>query len=267
MCGAKLGFASQTAKETPMRPLIGINCEFEEWHNKPGSDRSYAKLYHHYYHGITRAGGLPVMLPVFEQPEMVLELLLRLDGVLLTGGDDIRGYRYGAPQHPKAEATPPWREAQDLLLAKHLLNDSDLPVLAICMGMQMLVVADGGTLFQDIPSETTTKQQHTGYVMHPVSVDPGTRLASIIGTSGQINSSHHQGACKPGKTLRVVARAPDGINEAVEPRDPSDRFFVAVQWHPERLPRDPAAKSLFRGLVTASAEYAARRETAAAVGA
>lgn len=235
-----------------MRPLIGICSEFEEWHPKPGVEHSYLKLYHDYYHAITRAGGLPVAIPVFEDPELALELLPRFDGILLTGGDDLRSLRYGEPLHPASRVTPPWREAQDLAVATHLLGHSRQPVLAICMGMQTLAVASGGRIVQDIPTCVPNSIQHRGGSLHAVEVDQASALARWFGQSPEVHSSHHQAVAEVGGELRVSAVAPDGVIEAAESRDES-RFLVAVQWHPERQPTYRPSAELFKAFVAAAA--------------
>jgi len=232
-----------------MRPLIGVCCEFEEWHPRPGFERSYLKLYHQYYHAISRAGGLPVAIPTFEDPQLAIEAMSRCSGVMLTGGDDLRPHHYGESPHPAARATPPWREAQDLFVAKHLLSESRLPVLAICMGSQLLAVAGGGRLIQDVPSAVKGCLEHRRGTMHPIAIEAGSRLARSHGTSIIVNSYHHQAVADTGKFLKVVARSSDGVVEATEGRE-VDRYLVAVQWHPERS-QDEASRALFANFVKA----------------
>lgn len=219
--------------QSVMKPLIGICSEFEEWHSRPGFDAGYLKLYHYYYHAVTRAGGLPLVIPVLEDPALALELIARCHGVLMTGGDDLRPPAYGAGPHPAVRVTPPWRQRQDLLVARHLLDDSRKPVLAICMGAQTLAVASGGSLVQDIPSEVGRTVTHAQGAVHPAEFVEGSRLVQWFGRRAMVNSFHHQSIANLGTGLQFAARAPDGVAEAIEGTDPS-RFLVGVQWHPER---------------------------------
>jgi len=233
-----------------MKPLIGIFCEFEEWHPKPGFESSYLKLYHHYYHAITRAGGLAVAVPVFEDPSLALELLPRFDGVLLTGGDDLPSVHFGEELHPASRLTPPWREEQELLVARQVLHNSNQPVLAICLGMQSLALAAGGRIIQDIPTQHESAIEHRGGVMHEIAVDTGSRLEGLFGRKPTVNSYHHQGVASAGDGLRVVAEASDGVMEAVEGTSES-RFLMAVQWHPESQLGHQPSLDLFRAFVAA----------------
>ncbi len=197
------------------------------------------------------------------------ELLSRLDGLLFTGGDDIDPSRYGAPAHPACSAPDPERDGFELALMR-LALDHDMPLLAICRGLQVLNVASGGTLVQDIPSEVglavdhrlAAPPHHFDEYAHDISVEAGSRLASLLrsrltpaGTCA-VNSRHHQAAAVVGRGLVVSARAHDGVVEALEV--PSLRFCLGVQWHPENFRETPVFGMLFDGLVDTARRRAIR---------
>ena len=179
------------------------------------------------------------------------------DGVLLTGGADVDPAEYGeATRHPSVEIDAA-RDAYELALARAAMA-RDLPLLAICRGAQVVNVAAGGTLVQDIPSEHPTTIQHTiesprDSLAHDVIVTPGTRLAALLGgpQSGtdrvRVNSRHHQSVRDVAAGFVVSAVAPDGIVEAIE--RPSARFCLAVQWHPENFWKTGEFAALFEDFV------------------
>jgi len=184
-----------------------------------------------------------------------------LDGVLLTGSPaDMVPSRFGARRHPKCNDPDSDRERTDLALLEHAFAEQK-PVLAICYGIQSLNVFLGGTLVQDIPSEISTDVEHDwptdeeplNDVFHSVQVEPGSRLESMTQAAQvEVNSSHHQSILEPGRDLRVVARATDGVVEAVEWTGDSN-WVTGVQWHPERIVQThPLAQTLFRDLVAAA---------------
>ena len=207
-----------------------------------------------YADAIARAGGVPLLLPPLEDLRLVSAMLDRVQGVLLTGGADISPARYGQPAHSRTRPMPARREAFDLAVARAAARRR-LPLLAICRGAQIVNVARGGTLIQDLPTEPGAARHAaepgSPDARHTVRVEPGTLLAGIVeeGTL-KVNSSHHQAIERIGRGLRRSAVAPDGVVEAVE--DPRLPFFLAVQWHPERLPDEPAHAALFRALVQAA---------------
>lgn len=185
------------------------------------------------------------------------ETVQRADGVLLTGGDDVDPMLFGATPHPTYEPAEPGRDAFELELVRQALA-ADLPVFAICRGLQVLNVAVGGTLIQDIPSEPGRFEIHSlgppTRIAHDVAVVPGSRLVTLLrprAIEGRcpVNSRHHQAIRDLGAGLVVTATASDGIIEAVEA--PERPFCVGVQWHPESFYRTGEFDDLFRGFVEA----------------
>jgi putative glutamine amidotransferase len=184
-------------------------------------------------------------------------VVAQVDGVLLTGGDDVDPAFFGEPAHPSFEAAEPGRDAFELALVREALA-ADIPVLAICRGLQVLNVAAGGTLIQDITSEPGSWMAHSVQPLrrlaHEVEVAPGSRLGRLLGTrvvEGRcgVNSRHHQAIRALGTGLVVTGTAPDGIIEAVEAT--AARFCVGVQWHPESFHRTGEFDELFLGFLAA----------------
>lgn len=207
-----------------------------------------------YSRAVAKSGGLPVLLPPLPTaPKMVDTYLDRLGGLLLPGGGDVEPHRYG--QEPTTDALYGMvglHDEFDLALV-HAAIERDIPVLAICRGMQILNVSQGGTLIQDLDGG--------GHWMceHPVEVDAGSRLADAVGRSSLTHcySVHHQGLDTLGAGLVPVARDGEGLIEAVEYADAS--WVVGVQWHPEDTTSvEPAQQALFDEFVRRSAEHASR---------
>ena len=212
------------------RPRIGLNCDVDDANAKVTINQSYVDA-------VVRGGGWPVLLAPVDDPDWVRTALSQLDGLVLTGGRDYNPVLYGREPHPATSLLSPRRTRFDLALAGAAL-DAGLPTLGICGGIQLLNIARGGTLVQDIPAQLQSALDHhgqkTGFGRHTVRVDAGTRLAEIVGAGElEVNTSHHQAIEQLGRGLRVVARAPDGVIEAVE--GTGDAFLLGVQWHPERL--------------------------------
>ena len=189
-----------------------------------------------YVRSVEQAGAVPVVLPPVS-PGDVSALLERLDGVLLSGGVDVDHALYGQEPHPKVGRVNRRRDDFELALVREALR-RDVPVLAICRGQQVLNVASGGTLVQDIPSLVEGQVKHDGpgprhRRAHRVEVTASSRLRAILGQDAvDVNSIHHQAVDRVGDGLVVTARCPDdGVVEGLE--RPESRFVVAVQWHPE----------------------------------
>jgi putative glutamine amidotransferase len=195
-----------------------------------------------------------------------------VDGVLLTGGQDVDPARYSEPRHPATEDAEPGRDELEIALAKRAL-DADLPLFAICRSIQVLNVAAGGSLVQDIPTEVGHFVSHDireprDHEAHPVRVKPGTRLAealaSEINEHGEtmVNSRHHQALAAIAPGLDVTAVAPDGLPEAVEKKD--SRFVVGVQWHPENFHRSGRFSGLFEAFVNSAGTRTRAAQTSGA---
>ncbi|MBJ7471063.1 MAG: gamma-glutamyl-gamma-aminobutyrate hydrolase family protein [Solirubrobacteraceae bacterium] len=205
---------------------------------------------------VAAGGGLPVVLPPhLDQAEDVVS---RLDGLVLAGGPDINPALYAHPPHANLGPNEPATDAWELALLTAAL-ERGLPVLAICRGMQLLNVAYGGTLWQDINTELELGDVHRqkergSEVTHDVEVDDGTQLAALTGGGTlAVNSFHHQAVQDLGSGLRITARD-QGLVEAIE--DPARPFVIGVQWHAESLYRRPAQLALFQGLVATAATSA-----------
>ena len=240
-------------------PLIGITA---------GNDPSHPDFYvlrWDYVRSVELNGGVPVVLAP-SGAALHPALLSRLDGLMLTGGLDIQPSLYGQGAHPAVTKTSAERDEFELKLLRVAL-EADLPVLAICRGQQVLNVALGGTLIQDLPSQVGTTVSHDDKarpragIAHRVTLVPGSKLHALLGADEiEVNSFHHQAIGKPGRGLVPAAFAPDGVVEGVEL--PGARFVVGVQWHPEAFWHEP---QLFGPLFRALVEAAARREARPAV--
>lgn len=234
-----------------MKPLIGITaCLLREMPN-----RDWIWNTNDYFRAVQRAGGIPVLLPFVESEAAAAEVLDRVDGLLLSGGDDLDPLLYGEMPHPRNGSVSPERDITELAYVRIALQ-RNMATFGICRGHQVLAVASGGTLWQDIPSQVPTAIQHRQeaprwFAAHPVSAAPGTKLAAILGAEFRVNSYHHQAVQKlpPGWVPSAVA--PDGINEAME--HPGYHFALSVQWHPENFQGRPYNfDALFRAFVEAS---------------
>jgi len=228
-------------------PRIGLDGNVN---NLGGSEVTF--VYSTYVRALNRAGAVPLIVPPTADSEALARVLDGLDGLVLTGGLDMPPAWYGQELHPKTELAHPLRLEGSRWLAEAALA-REMPILGICMGCQLLNVVRGGDLIQDVPSLVGTAVRHApGESFHPARVEAGSRLAAILGKEAlEVNSSHHQAVGRPGRGLRPVAWAPDGIIEALEGE--GERFLLLTQWHPERLADRPEHLALFQALVQAAA--------------
>jgi gamma-glutamyl-gamma-aminobutyrate hydrolase PuuD len=206
-----------------------------------------------YVDAVERAGGRPVLIPPSEAG--IDETLDALDGIVFSGGADVDPTMYGADAHPETDTPQARRDAGELALLTAALG-RDMPTLAICRGFQLLNVARGGDLVQHLPEKVghdEHKQIPGEFAEHPVEVKEGTRLATMVGGRSDVTSHHHQGVGRIGEGLVETAWASDGTLEGVE--DPSLRFAVGVQWHPEA----GEDRALFENLVAEARSYRAAR--------
>jgi putative glutamine amidotransferase len=233
-------------------PLVGVTTSITV-----GQSPERAYVNSAYLEAVQQAGGVPVLLPP-QLSKASLERLVRgLDAVLLTGGGDMDPASFGETPHPTLYDVAPSRDALETSVT-HMALEKNTPLLAICRGIQVLNVALGGTLYQDVGTEPGTAIQHSqkearDQATHKVTVAPGSRLAKVLGTDDvEVNSFHHQVIKALGRGLKPVAWAPDKLVEGVELDDDS-RFVVGVQWHPEHLVGgSESARRLFASLIAAA---------------
>ena len=235
-----------------MHPIIGITVNFRndgemEYSRRLGyPEQKWQALADDYIRAVLRAGGVPVMVPVLtgeeggHAEENLKDICARLDGVLFSGGSDVDPQRYGERTTGRTGELVPQRDEQELFLCRYILEETDLPVLGICRGLQVINVALGGTLIEDV--------QAAGYLSHTLHMYPRTeashhvdvsaesRLADICGAGRlPVNSLHHMAVRDCAPVLKPVAVSDDGLTEAVELQEKTSRFFLAVQWHPEMM--------------------------------
>ena len=235
-------------------PLIGLPTLAIPKGEKParfGINQTYVRA-------LERAGCAPVLIPLLQDEDRLRSIYERLDGIVFPGGLDIAPGRYGEEPIDNVNEIEPERDRVELTLARWAL-ESDLPTLGICRGQQLLNVALGGTLYQDLRLQDVTSVDHSdadgrarSALIHTVKLEPDSRLAQLIDeTSVEVNSLHHQGIKQVGSGLRVSGRADDGVIEALEA--PDRRFVLAVQWHPEELDHLAWVRLLFEGFAREAA--------------
>lgn len=239
------------------RPRIGITMRLELETNRFCLGRDYSEALENF-------GAIPIQLPLIPKKEYVMEVLKTLDGVLLPGSDsDIDPLIYGEEPLPKLGRVVPEKDETDLLVLS-AAEKSKMPILGVCFGMQILNVARGGTLVQDIESQIENCLKHeqgkpTRRNSHSLKIKENTALSRLITTSNvNVNSSHHQAIKSLGKNLVATAWAKDGVVECVEDtRD--DRFVFGVQWHPElSWMFDDLSKNIFQMFVKKTSEFSLR---------
>jgi gamma-glutamyl-gamma-aminobutyrate hydrolase PuuD len=248
----KQGTRRETIASNVARPVIGITtyvtpARWSYWEDET------ALVPAAYVDAVERAGGRPVLIPPSQQG--VEETLDAVDGLIFSGGADIDPDLYGQEPHPETSGVRPERDRGELALLEGALA-RDLPVLAICRGSQVLNIARGGDLVQHLPEVVgDEKHKHTPGTFgdHDVTLEGGTRLASMLGDRAPVKSHHHQGFGRIGEGLQVAAHAEDGTIEAVEATD--RRFTFGVLWHPEA----GEDARLFTELVREAAAFRAAR--------
>ena len=237
------------------RPIIGITTQTLE--PIPGELPRCWVMSQRYVDVLTSVGAIPWVIPLTHDTDTLRAIYEQLDGVFLPGGVDMDPTQYSESRLPECGVTDPDRDRVEVALVRWAMAERK-PVLAVCRGVQVLNVAAGGTLYQDLaewcdaaikhdywPNEVRQRQD----LVHDVIIEPGTQLASIIGAGAtNVNSMHHQGIKTLASGLVVNAKAPDGLIEGVEGRD--DSYLIGVQWHPEELVEsDPAMRRLFESFI------------------
>ncbi|MCS7175291.1 gamma-glutamyl-gamma-aminobutyrate hydrolase family protein [Pseudothermotoga sp.] len=213
-----------------MRPIIGVTCSV---------DQDALRLNMNYYQALEKAGVLPILIPILQHPENLFQLAEILDGILFSGGVDIDPHHYGEEPRMGLGQITPDRDEIEIELCK-IFFEKKKPIFGICRGVQLINVALGGTLHQDVKSELKDVLKHyqeaPAYApTHTVFIERDSLVFSIVGSEKLlVNSFHHQAIKMVSPFLKVVARASDGVIEAVESFD-QDHFVLGVQWHPERM--------------------------------
>lgn len=254
-----------------MVPVIGVTAtlkeDMEEVATRPLG--RFVRADFDYVDGVAQAGGAPVVLPPVMDARAAASVVDGLDGLLLSGGSDLHPSYYGEEPIPELDVTLAERDELEMALLESALRRG-IPIFGICRGLQVLNVAFDGTLYQDLPSQvdqellkhrqTTPKWQAT----HEIEVHADTRIARIMGGGTiKVNSYHHQAVKDLAGDFVVSAKSSDGIVEAIEYRDLSERWIVAVQWHAEAMRQSGSEhRSLFEAHVAAAERHALRRAAA-----
>ncbi len=242
------------------RPIIGVAMQTLE--AVPGELPLCWVMGQRYVRVLVEAGAMPWLIPLFpDKPEMLRDLYDQLDGIFLTGGVDMTPDTYGEVRHERCGRTDPDRDKVEMQLIRWSKENSK-PVLGVCRGIQVINVALGGTLYQDLAAQCTGAIKHDYFppaggftrssLVHDVKVTPHSRLAEVMGTlECPVNSMHHQGIKTLGAGLRTTVVAPDGVIEGVE--GVNGQFLVGVQWHPEELAdSQPSMQRLFSQFLEAA---------------
>ncbi|PYO50283.1 MAG: hypothetical protein DMD72_02800 [Gemmatimonadetes bacterium] len=219
---------------------------------RPEGDTSRVRLTAAYVTALERAGLIPLIVPPLSNAEAAASVLDSVAGLVLTGGEDVDPARYGEKRHEKVRSVNPARDATEAALIEEA-RARGTPVLAICRGIQILNVALGGTLVQDIPSQCETTIDHDdegarNSRTHEVEIEPDSLIAKAVGAEHvTVNSFHHQSVKRVADGMRVTARSPDGVIEGIESTD-EDWWVMGVQWHPEEMTEsaEPWDRGLFK---------------------
>lgn len=244
-----------------MRPIIGI-CTNHSFNDQVGhvSDlgfkgQDWQLIAGDYIKAVELAGGSPVILPVVDELDSIWDFVKNLDGIVFTGGSDIDPYYYGEKPDNKLGTINPFRNQHEVELCKRVIKDTEIPILGICRGLQLINITCGGSLYQDLESQRDGGHNHRLsifpkiYSSHQVTIEAESKLGKIFGKEKiGVNSFHHQAIKDLGKDLVITMKAEDGLIEAIEMK--GSRFVVAVQWHPEAMiEKDQEYLKLFLGFM------------------
>ena len=240
-----------------MKPLIGITCSYGIITGNPLSSVStvhmpqeFNQLSNAYVRAVEDAGGVPVIIPLYSKIKNIESLLEVIDGIILSGGTDVSPIMYEQRPSIKLKIVTPLRDKQEIEIVDYINNHKYIPVLGICRGMQILNVALGGSLHQDLESEGfcnhLLNMYPRNYTTHSVVACESSILSSIFGDKEYgVNSFHHQAIKSLGNGLRVVALSSDNVIEAVEGIQ-KNKFILGIQWHPEHLFNEVNQQEIFR---------------------
>jgi putative glutamine amidotransferase len=244
------------------RPVIGVTTQTLE--EKPDELPLSWIMSQRYVRTLTASGAIPWIVPLLDDSVTLRAIYDRLDGIFLPGGVDIDPSSYNEERTEASGRSDPDRDRTEIMLAEWAMRDKK-PILAVCRGAQLLAVAAGGALYQDVTSEYPCAIRHDYFpkagvhtrqdLVHPVEVIAGTRLSRLLGTDTVVvNSMHHQGIKRLEPTLIANAFSPDGLIEGVE--SAGEDFVLGVQWHPEDLAdSEPRMRSLFDAFIAAASEW------------
>jgi len=237
-------FGCQSNNQTS-RPLIGITSVYQVDKDN-GSVKTAVGF--EYVKAVAENGGVPVILPTITNEDILQRYIDELDGLVLIGGDDIPPDAYGQQPHETVQIMPKQRFDFERQLIPAWLS-SGKPLLGVCLGMQFTNVVSGGTLIQDIPSQVGTEVIHRRKYHH-VLIEPNSSLAHLLGNNeAMVYSNHHQAVDKPGRNLKIIAHADDGVIEAAERINGS--FGLFVQWHPESMKDIEHRDAIYGALIRA----------------
>jgi putative glutamine amidotransferase len=254
------------------RPVIGLTTQ--TLHSIDGIPTGLPQSWvmnQRYFYAAAEAGGIPWMIPLmYDDIPTLREIYLRLDGLLIPGGVDMDPNQYGEDVRLECGNLDKARDAVEIQLTKWAIEDGK-PVLGLCRGLQVINVAQGGSLYQDLNSQNPAFTKHdffptTGferdYLAHEVDLTPGSRLQTLLHEPRvHVNSMHHQGIKKIGDALIAAAISDDGLIEAVEGE--GDAFLIGVQWHPEVFEMEnPQTRDLFGGFIRAACDWAEQHGSA-----
>ncbi len=247
------------------KPTIGITCNYD-YRDTVGivshmgmAGQTWNFLAGHYAEAVEWAGGIPVLIPQCRDFETVKGILSHVDGVLITGGHDIDPQCYGEQAKPYCGVIIPERDRQDIEIARYVMENEKKPLLGICRGMQVMNVAAGGTLYQDVEKEGGFDHHFMDmYPMnrpvHKVRLKSGSKVCKIFEKEIlEVNSFHHQAVKDVAEGFGITAYSRDGVGEAIEKRDGS--FVMGIQWHPEMMFDSPEQQKIFKALIKAGQRW------------